>query len=186
MVLLGTGKSGRKLSVFYLFILFSASVSSSVKQGGLADFKASVALNLLKFCCCSLAQSHPTLCDPQLSHILLFVAPWAAAHQAFLSFTIFQSLLKLVSVKLVMPSNHHILCRSLLLTSVFPSIRVFTSESAPHIRWPEYWRFSFSVSPSNEYSGLISFRIDWLDLLAVQGLFKNFVQHYSLKASIEV
>ena len=102
-----------------------------------------------------------------LSHVQLFVTPWTAAHQASLSFTISRNLLKLMSSELMMPSNHLILCRQLfLLPSVFPSIRVFSNELALHIRWPEYWSFSFTISPSNECSGLISFRIDWFDLLA--------------------
>ena len=104
-----------------------------------------------------------------LSHVWLSVTPWIAARQASLSFTISQSLLKLMSIELVMPSNHLILCRPLLLLpSIFPSFRVFSNELALHIRRPKYWSFSFIVSPSNEYSGLISFRIDWFDLLAVQ------------------
>ena len=108
-----------------------------------------------------------------------------AAHQAPLSITNSQSLLKLISVESVMPSNHLILCHLLLLPpSIFPSIRVFSSESVLPIRWPKYWSFSFSISPSNEYSGLISFRMDWLDLLAVQGALKSLLQHYSSKASI--
>ena len=109
---------------------------------------------------------------------------WTAALQTSLSFTISQSLLKLKSIELVMPFNHLILCRPLLLPSIFPSIRVFSSESALHIRWPKYWRLSFSINPSNEYSGLISFSIDWLDLLAVQGTLKSLLQHHSLKASV--
>ena len=108
---------------------------------------------------------------------------WTAACQAFLSFTISQSLLKLMSIKSVMPSNHLILCRPLLLLpSIFPSIRVFSNELALCIRWPKYW--SFIISPSNEYSGLISFKIDWFDLLAVQGTVKSLLQHHSWKASI--
>ena len=95
--------------------------------------------------------------------------PWTAAHQASLSITNSQSLLKLMSIKSVMPSNHLVLCHPLLLPSIFPSIRVFSNESVLHIRWPKYWSFSFSISPYNEYSGLITFRIDWFDLLAVQG-----------------
>ena len=103
-----------------------------------------------------------------LSHVRLFVTPWTAARQASLSFTIFRSLLKLMSIDLVMPSSHLILSRPLLLLpSIFPSIRIFSNESPLPIRWPKYWSFSYSISPSNEYSGLISFRIDWLDLLAV-------------------
>ena len=110
--------------------------------------------------------------------------PWTAARQASLSITNSQSLLKLTFIELVMPSNHVILCCSLrLLPSVFPSIRVFSNESALHIRWPKYWSFSFSISPSSEYSGLISFRMDWLDILAVQGTLKSLLQHHSSKAS---
>ena len=102
-----------------------------------------------------------------LSHVRLFVTPWTAAHQASLSIINSQSLRKLMSIKSVMPSNHLILCRPLLLPLIFPSIKVFSSESVLRIRWPKCWSFSFSMSPSNEYSGLISFRMDWLDLLAV-------------------
>ena len=120
-----------------------------------------------------------------LSPVQLFATPWTVAHQASLSFTIFQSLLRLMSIELVMPSSHLILCHPLLLLpSVFPSIRVFSSESALCIRWPKYWNFCFSSSPSNEYSGLISFRMDWLDLLAVQGTLKSLLQHHSAKASM--
>ena len=109
---------------------------------------------------------------------------WTAAHQASLSFTLSRSLLKLMYIELMMPSNHFILCYPLLpLPSIFPSIRVFSSESALCIRWPKYWSFSFSVSPSNEYSGLISSRTDWFDLPAVQGTLKSLLQHQSLKAS---
>ena len=111
--------------------------------------------------------------------------PRTAAHQASLSITNFQSLLKLVSIESVMPPNHLILCRPLLLLpSIFASIRVFSNESVLRIRWPKYWSFSFRISPSNEYSGLISFRMDWLDLLAVQGTLKSLLQHHSSKASI--
>ena len=118
-----------------------------------------------------------------LSHVQLFVTPWTAAHQASLSITNSQSLLKLMSIESVMPSNHLILCRPLLLPpSIFPSIRVFSSESVLHIRWPKCQSFSFSISPSNKYSGLISFRIPWFDLLAVQGTVKSCLQHHSLKA----
>ena len=120
-----------------------------------------------------------------LSRIWLFVTPWTAARQAFLSITSFWSLLKLVSIESVMPSTHLILCCPLfLLPSIFPSLRVFFNESVLHIRWPKYWSFSFSISPSNRYSGLISFRIDWLDLLAIQGTLKSLLQHHSSKASI--
>ena len=113
------------------------------------------------------------------------MTPWIATCQASLSFTVSWSLLKLMSIELVMPSNQLILCHSLLLLlSIFPSIRVFSNESAFHIRWPKYWSFNFNISPSNEYSGLISFRMDRLDLLAVQGTFKSPLQHHSSKASI--
>ena len=120
-----------------------------------------------------------------LSRVQLFETPWAAACQASLSITNTWSLLKLMSIKLVMPSNHLILYHPLLfLPSIFPSIRVFSNESVLGIKWPKYWIFSFSISPSNEYSGLISFRIDWFDLLAVQGTLKSFIQHHSSKSSI--
>ena len=113
------------------------------------------------------------------------VIPWTAAHQASLSITNSQSLLKLMSIESVMPSNHLILCHPLLpLPSVFPSIRVFSKESVLCIRWPKYWSFSFSLSPSNEYSGLISCRMDWLDLLAVQGTLKGLLQYHNSKAYI--
>ena len=119
-----------------------------------------------------------------LSRVRLFVIPWTAALQPSLSITNSRSLFKLMSIELVMPSNHLILCRPLLLLlSVFPSIRVFSNESVLHIRWPKYWSFSFSISLSSEYSGLISFRIDWLDL-AVQGSLKSLLQHHSSKPSI--
>ena len=117
-----------------------------------------------------------------LSHVRLFVTPWTVARQASLSITNSQSLLKLMSIDSVMPSKHLTLCRPLLLASIFPSIRVFSSESVLHIRWPKYWSFSFSISPSSEYSGLISFRIYWLDLLAVQGTLKSLLQHHSSSA----
>ena len=120
-----------------------------------------------------------------LSRVQLFVTPWTAACQASLSITNSQSLLKFMSVKSVMPSNHFILCCPFLLPpSIFLSIRVFSSESVLHIRYPKYWSFSFSISPSNEQSGLISFSIDQLDLLAVQGTLKSLLQHHSSKASI--
>ena len=119
-----------------------------------------------------------------LSRVQLFVTPWTAARQAFLSITNSQSLLKLMSIGLVMPFNHLILCHPLLLPSIPPSISVFSNESGLCITWPKYWSFSFSISPSNEYSGLISFRMDRLDLLAVQGALKGLIQHHSSKASI--
>ena len=120
-----------------------------------------------------------------LSRVWLFVTPWTAAFQASLSFTISLRLLKLMSIELAMPSNHLILCRPLLLLpSILPSIKIFSNESVLCIRWPKYWSFSFSISPSNEYSGLISLRMNWLDLLAVQGTLKSLLQHHSSKASI--
>ena len=123
--------------------------------------------DMLCWDCCLVSQSRLTLSTP-----------WTAARQALLSFIVSQNLLKFMSIELVMPSNHLILCRPLLLLpSIFPSIRVFSSESVLRSRWPEYWSFSFS--PSNEYSGLISFRIDWLDLLAIQGTLKSLLQHHS-------
>ena len=118
-----------------------------------------------------------------LSHVRLFASPWTAAHQASLSITNSRSVLKLMSIESVMPSSHLILCHPLLLLSVFPSIKVFSGESALRISWPKYWSFSFSISPSNEYSGLISFRMDWLDLPAVQGTLKCLLQHHISKAS---
>ena len=117
-----------------------------------------------------------------LSHVWLFVTSWTAAHQAFLSSIISQSSLELMSIESVKPS--HPLSLPSLLSSIFPSIRVFSSESALHIKWPKYWSFHFSISHSNEYSGLISYRIDRLDLLAVQGTLKSLLQHHSLKARI--
>ena len=120
-----------------------------------------------------------------LSRVQLFATSGTAACQASLSITSSQNLPKLMSIESVMPSNHLILCCPLLLLpSIFPSIRVFSNESALHIRWPKYWSFSFNISPSNEHPGLISFRMDWLDLLAVQGTLKSLLQHHSSKASI--
>ena len=120
-----------------------------------------------------------------LSPVWLFVTSWTTTHQASLSITNSQSLLKLMSIESVRPSNHLILCRPLLLPPlIFPSNRVFSSESVLRIRWPKYWSFSFSISPFNEYSGLVSFRMDWLDLLAVQGTLKSLLQLHSSKASI--
>ena len=122
---------------------------------------------------------------PLLSRVWLFATPWIAARQASLSITNSRSLLKLMPIESVMPSNHLILCHPLLLLpSIFPSIRVFSNESALHIRWSKYWSFISSISPSNEHPGLISFRMDWLDLFAVQGTLKSLLQHHSSKASI--
>ena len=119
------------------------------------------------------------------NHVWLFVTPWTAAQQDSLSITNSQSFLKLMSIELVMPSNHLILCCPLLLLpSIFPSIRVFSNKSVLCVRWPKNWSFSFSISPSNEYSGLISFRIDWFDLLAVQWTLKSLLQHHNLKIPI--
>ena len=126
-----------------------------------------------------------TISSIQFSPVWLFATLWTAALQASLSMTNSWSLLKLMSTESVMPSNHLILCYPLLLPpSIFPSIRVFSNESVLRIRWPKYWSFTFSISPSNEYSGLISFRMDWLDLCAVQGTLKSLLQHHSSKASI--
>ena len=120
-----------------------------------------------------------------LSRVLLFTAPWTIACQASLSITNSWSLLKFMSIKSVMPSNHLIPCHPLLLLpSIFPSIRVFSNELLLHIRWPQYWSFSFNISPSNEYAGLISFRIVWFDLLALQGTLKSLLQHHSSKTSV--
>ena len=123
----------------------------------------------------SVTQACPTLCDPHELQCARLSCP----------FTFSQSLLRLMSIELVMPSNHLILCHPLLLLRpIPPSIRVFSNESTPRIRWPKYWSFSFSIIPSNEYPGLMSFRMDWLDLLAVQGTLKSLLQHHSLKASV--
>ena len=125
------------------------------------------------------------LSSVQLSRVWLFGTPWTAARQASLSITNSQRLLKRTSIELVMPSNHLILCRPILLSPlIFPSIRVFSNESVLCMRWPKYWSFSFSIRPSNEHPGLIFFRMDWLDLLAVQGTLKSLLQHHSSKASI--
>ena len=119
------------------------------------------------------------------SHVQVFATPWTAAYQASLSITNRQSLLKLMSIESVITSNHLILCHPLLLLpSIFPSIRIFSSESVLHIRWPKSWSLSFSISPSNEYSRLNSFRIDWFDLFAVQGTLKSLLRHHGLKASV--
>ena len=129
---------------------------------------------------------HVLLSSAQLlSHVWLPATPCAAVRQSSLSITNSQKLLKIISIESVMPSNHLILCHPLfLLPSIFPSIRVFSNESVFHIRWPKYWSFSFNISPSNEHSGPISFRMDWLNLLAVQGTLKSLLQHHSSKASI--
>ena len=121
-----------------------------------------------------------------LSRVWLFVTPWTTACQASLSITNSQSLPKLMSIESVMPSNHLILCHPLLLPSIFPSIRVFSNELALCIRWPKYWSFSFNISPCSEHPGPISFMMDWLDLLAIQGTLKSHLQHHSSKASIRL
>ena len=138
------------------------------------------------FCCSFPYYNNPFhLVVQLLSRVRFFATPWTAAHQASLSFTISWSLLKLMSTELVMPSNHLILChRLLLLPSIFPSIKVFSSELALRIRWLKYCSFSFSISPSNEYLGLISFRIDWFDLFGVQGALRSLLHHHNSKASI--
>ena len=158
--------------------LFWNAALGVVQYGGPASNRRSPSIapadNVGICCCCSITQSCPTLCDPM-----------DCIRQASQSFTISWSLLKLTSIESVMPSNHLILCHPLLLLpSIFPSIRVFSNELALRISWSKYWSFSFSISPSNEYSGLISFRIDWFDLLAVQGTLKSLLQHHSSKASI--
>ena len=133
----------------------------------------------------NLSWSHTWFSSVQsLSHVWLFVTPWTTARQASLSITNSQSQPKPMSIELVMLSNHLILCHPLLLPSIFPSIRVFSNESALHIRWPKYWSFSFNISPSNEHPGLISFRMDWLGLLSVQETLKSLLQHHSSKASV--
>ena len=141
-------------------------------------FQSSIILNkIAQDLCCNSFQS--------LRCVWLFGTPWTAAHQASLSITNSRSLLRLMSIESVMPSNHLILCRPLFLPlSIFPSIRVFSKESVLRIRWPKYWSFSFSISPSTEYSGLISFRMDWLDILAVQGTLKSLLQYHISKGSI--
>ena len=127
-----------------------------------------------RWCCLSFGSGQ------SLSRVRLFASPWIAAHQASLSITNSRNFFKLMPTELVMPSNHLILCHPLFLPpSIFPSIRVFSNESILRIRWPKYWSLSFNISPSNEYSGLISFRIEWLDLLAVQGTLKSLLQHHS-------
>ena len=146
-------------------------------------FLSSVSYNFL--CTVLLSPSVQFSSVQSLRHVQLFATPWIAAHQASLSITNYQSWPKLMSVESVMPSGHLILCCPLfLLPPIPPSIRVFSSESNLHMRWPKYWSFSFSISPSSEHPGLISFRMDWLDLLAVQGTLKSLLQHHSSKASV--
>ena len=146
--------------------------------------EAALSLKLLKSACREDSKAVPVSSVQLLSRVWLFVTPWTAAHQASLS-TNSRSSLKLLTIKSVKPSNHLILCHPLLLLpSIFPSIRVFSNESALCIKCPKYWSFSFSIRPSNKYLGLISFRMDWLDLLAVQGILKSLLQHHNSKASI--
>ena len=141
------------------------------------NYKTGLSRFLLRSNCSQTILQFSSVQFSSLSHVLLFATPWTAVRQASLSITNSRSLLKLMSIESVMPSNHLILCHPLLLpSSIFPSIRVFANGSVLRIRWPKYWSFSFNVSPSNEYSGLISFRIDWLDLLAVQGTLKSLLQ----------
>ena len=150
----------------------------------LQGIEAPTLMTFVDLCLCiSSSACHPYLFSSVqlLICVQLFATPWTAACQASLSITNSQSLLRLMSIELVMPSNHLILYHLLLLPSIFPSIRVFSSESALLIRWPKYWSFSFKISPTNEHPGLISFRMDWLDLLAVQRTLKSLLQHHSSK-----
>ena len=134
------------------------------------------------WCCYSFLTLFVVLQSP--SHVQLFATPWTATRQAYLSFIIYRSLLKLMSIESMMPSNYLILCCPLLLPSIFPSIRVLSKELALCIRWPKYWSFSFSISPSNEYSRLLSFRMDWFNLLDVQGTLNSLLQPHNSEASI--
>ena len=155
------------LRIFQVLVPFSLTIPSSIHLSPFAFYSSQF----------SSVQS--------LTHVRLFVTPWITAHQASLSITNSQSLLKLIPIESVMTSSHLILCDPLLLLPpIPPSIRVFSNESTLHMRWPKYWSFSFSTSPSNEHPRLISFRMDWLDLLAVQGTLKSLLQHHSSKASI--
>ena len=162
------------LSTFtFIKRLFSSSSLSAIRVVSSAYLRLLIFLSAIRFQLVS------------LSHVQLFAILWGAACQVSLSITNSRSLLKLMSIEPVMPYNHLILCHSLLLLpSIFPRIRVFSGESVLRIRWPKYWHFSFSISPSNKYSGLISFRIDWVDLLAVQRTLKSLLQHHSSKASV--
>ena len=164
-----------ELRVHESFLYISYSFSISLKYFQIIKLKRK----------CPLLSNIWLECSVQLlSCVQLFAIPHTAAHQASLSIANSQSLLKLMSIESVMPSNHHILCHPLLLPAIFPSIRVFSNESVLRIRWSNYWNFSFSITPSNEYSGLIAFRIDWFDLLTVWGTLRSLFQHHSSKASI--
>ena len=147
-------------------------------------FLFNICTHIIYTCAYIHTYTYMSTCCSLLSRVLLFVTPWTASCQASLSFTVSQNLFKLRSIELVMPSNHLMFCHHLLLPSIFPRIRVFSNESALCIRWPNYWNFSFSISSSNKYSGLTSFRIDWFDLPAVQWTLKSLLQHHSLKASV--
>ena len=185
-----------KLSLNYLYhlnylILFSGvCYLQTLGLSHITNFKISLMSPFCFILSCKLAKSYVRLLILNqsvqlLSCIWLFVTPWTAAHQASLSITNTRSTHKLMSIESVMSSNHLLLCRPLfLLPTIFPNIRVFSNKSALCIRWLTYWSFSFNISPSKEYSGLISFRSDWLDFLAVQGTLKNILQHHSSKASI--
>ena len=161
-------------------------VSGIVSLISLSDFSLLVYRHARDSCVLTVTFPVTTFSSVQLlSRVRLFATPWITARQASLSITNSRSLLKLMSIESVMPSSHLILCRPLLLLpSIFPSIRVFSNESTLRIRWPKYWSFSFNISPFNEHPGLISFRLDWLDLLAVQGTLKRLLQLHSSKASI--
>ena len=197
---MGTGLNKNLLSQTYLNLDLAQQITGKPWINYLAFLN-------LSFCLCKMVMTLPMpwcfffFFFPELNEIIVFIVliielffscsvvsysfviPWTAAHQASLSFTISWSLLKLMSIELVMPSNHLILCRPLLLLpSVFPTIRVFSKESTLRIRWPKFWSFSINISPSHECSGLISFRIDWFDLLAVQRTLKSLLQHHNSKA----
>ena len=157
----------------------------SCTVGGNVNWIVSLCFHLVEYKMNSYLNLDQIRSDQSLSRVRLFATPWIAARQASLSITNSWSLIKLMSVASVMPSNYLTLCHPLLLPpSIFPSIRVFSNKSILCIRWPKYWSFSYSISPSNEYSGLISFRMDWLDLLAIQETLKSLPQHHSSKASI--
>ena len=174
MSLLRTFVSHRKLPIFPVFVFHV----KSYKRASQCSFVSECHCWSQLLICLSLSISATLSRFSSDSRVRLFATPWTAARQAPMSISSSQSLLKLMSIELVMPSNHLILCHSLLLLpSVFPSIRVLSNEPVLCIRWPKYWSFIFNISPSNEYSGLISFRMDWFDLLIVQGTVKSLLQH---------